>query len=354
MAPRLDEQAEAEVLVALLLAEGPDLDQVGDHAGSFSRTRRAWSRCRRSWAAAWARMAPRLIRRNREIGVWTLTRRRSSPAARSIWRRNWLCTWRNVGRTAVSGWPCSGTNLPWSGQLLANGRPRHPDDEALNRAILKGPRPGHAAGAALVDGLLDGADLPVPHDREVLQALLDRPLIGGRTPVKLGLGEPLGQLLGFRLDLFELLPVLFESRAPTLGIIAKPLGCAAGENFRRDAGAQRGALRFLENEIVGEKLLGRVGGLGDALRPVVMGVGEDMVKLVDDHAGDSAPEDLLTLGGLPVQQFLLNELADAIAVDFAERKDRAVADVGPAERAGMDFFQGQSFDIAAAFKGQNR
>jgi hypothetical protein len=39
--PRLQEAAEPHVLVPLLLAERLDLDQVGDHAGSFSRTRRA-------------------------------------------------------------------------------------------------------------------------------------------------------------------------------------------------------------------------------------------------------------------------------------------------------------------------
>ena len=70
-------------------------------------------------------MAPRLIRRNREIGVATLTRREVQPFGALICSWNMLCTWRKVGMMAVTGWPCSGTNASGSGELLANRRAGH-------------------------------------------------------------------------------------------------------------------------------------------------------------------------------------------------------------------------------------
>src|SRR6185369_1938942 len=81
--------------------------------------------------------------------------------------------------------------------------------------------------------------------------------------------------------------------------------------------------------------------------------GENMVELVDDHAGEGSAEYLLAFGGLPVQQLFLYKSPDAVAIDFGERKDCAIADVGPAQWPRVELLQCQSLDVAVPFEGQN-
>ena len=55
-----------------------------------------------------------------------------------------------------------------------------------------------------------------------------------------------------------------------------------------------------------------------------------------------------------IHQFFLNEHADAVAIDVAERQDRAVADVGPTERARVVFARDDPGNVAPPFERQHR
>ena len=93
---------------------------------------------------------------------------------------------------------------------MAHGRFGFAQNVTLDSGVFERSGAGQAARPGVVDGLFDGPNLPLSHQREVRQTIFDRPPIGLGTPVELGLGESGGQFFCLTCNLFELLTILFE------------------------------------------------------------------------------------------------------------------------------------------------
>jgi len=100
--------------------------------------------------------------------------------------------------------------VPRRGQGGAHRRLGLVDDKPVDGAVLKGTLAGEATSFAVVDGLLDGADFPLPDHSKVSQAFLDGPIHWRRAPVEQRLVEPRGKFAGLLLDLFKLPAIEFE------------------------------------------------------------------------------------------------------------------------------------------------
>src|SRR6516162_9504947 len=99
--------------------------------------------------------------------------------------------------------------------------------------------------------------------------------------------------------------------------------------------AQHVALLFFELELVRKQLANRISGLADPPRSVFGGSGKDVIQLVRQDACHGATKDIRTIGLGNSKQIPLDEQADAVAIDVAERKNLAIADVGPTQRPGI-------------------
>src|ERR1035438_8047568 len=119
-------------------------------------------------------------------------------------------------------------------------------------------------------------------------------------------------------------------------------------------GLQHPRFLGLEQEIVRQQILRAVALLRHAERPVAHRVGEDVVKLVGQHAAQCTP-----ISGCPIsraerQQPRLRELPDPVATDVGKRQNLPVADMRPAERSFKAAARRQASGVAPSLERDHR
>jgi hypothetical protein len=93
--------------------------------------------------------------------------------------------------------------------LMPNRRLGLAQNESLPRRELEGTGARDSLGLRLIDRLFHSVYFNLSHRGQVCQAFFNRPLIGPRTPVELGLRQAFGQALRLTCNPFKLLTIFF-------------------------------------------------------------------------------------------------------------------------------------------------